>query len=65
MDIQLLSFILAIVVASMCFGLVKFTADEFDRWYDEPHIEPIPTAIRVPPAVRILSILLAFFLIVR
>ena len=40
MDIQLLSFVLAIVVGVVCFSLVKRTADEFDRWYDEqPAVE--------------------------
>ena len=36
MDIQVISFALAIVVGVVCFGLVKYTADEFDRWYDQP-----------------------------
>ena len=35
MDIQMISFVLALVVAGLCFALVKRTADEFDRWYDE------------------------------
>jgi len=35
MDIQLLSFVLAIILGVVCFSLVKRTADEFDRWYDE------------------------------
>ena len=34
MDIQLFSFIFAIVLGVLCFGLVKYTADEFDRWYE-------------------------------
>ena len=36
MDIQLISFSLALVVGALCFGLVKYTADEFDRWYEGP-----------------------------
>jgi hypothetical protein len=36
MDIHVISFVLAIVVGVLCFGLVKHTADEFDRWYEQP-----------------------------
>jgi len=62
MDIQLVSFILAMVVASVCFALVKITADEFDRWYDEPQLQ---APARIPPAARILGILLALLVIAR
>jgi hypothetical protein len=35
MDIQIVSFILALVVGFVCFALVRHTADEFDRWYTD------------------------------
>ena len=47
MDIQTLSFVLALVVGGLCFALVKHTADEFDRWYEQPS-QPsrrMPTAL--------------------
>jgi hypothetical protein len=47
MDIQTISFILALVVGGICFALVKHTADEFDRWYEQP-VQP---ARRVPTAL--------------
>ncbi len=47
MDIQTLSFVLALVVGVVCFALVKHTADEFDRWYEEPK----PLARRIPIAL--------------
>lgn len=47
MDIQMISFVLALVVAGLCFALVKHTADEFDRWYDEQS-DP---SLRIPPTV--------------
>ncbi len=46
MDIQTLSFVLALVVGVICFALVKHTADEFDRWYEQP---PQPSR-RMPTA---------------
>ncbi len=52
MDIQILSFGLALLVGLVCFGLVRYTADEFDRWYEPPrHV-----AIRVPAAISALII---------
>ena len=62
MDVQLFSFILAIVVAGVCFALVKITADEFDRWYDEPQAKPTVT---VPGVTRILGVVLALLVIFR
>lgn len=62
MDVQLISFILAIVVAGFCFGLVKITADEFDRWYDEPQVQ---APVTVPAATRILGIVLALLVVLR
>ena len=47
MDIQTLSFVLALVVGGICFALVKHTADEFDRWYKEP----VRPARRMPAAL--------------
>jgi len=62
MDVQLFSFVLAIVVASVCFALVKITADEFDRWYDEPQVE---TTTAMPTVTRILGVVLALLVIFR
>jgi hypothetical protein len=52
MDIQIVSFVLAIIVGVVCFGLVKHTADEFDRWYEEPGTL---TRIRVPAILGIIA----------
>ena len=64
MDIQLFSFIFAIVLGILCFGLVKYTADEFDRWYDGSG-EKI--SLKVPAEVGKLAtfIVAALFLLVR
>jgi len=35
MDIQTASFVLAIVIGMVCFGLVQHTAAEFDHWYED------------------------------
>jgi hypothetical protein len=51
-DIQLLSFGLAILVGVICFALVKQTADEFDRWYEEPK----RLTLRIPAIVVSLAI---------
>ena len=48
MDIQLISFVLALVVAGVCFGLVKYTADEFDRWYEAPASRAV---LRIPAVI--------------
>lgn len=45
MDIQVLSFGLAVLLGVLCFGLVKHTADEFDRWYLEPRPLKIPAFV--------------------
>jgi hypothetical protein len=60
MDIQTVSFVLALVVGGICFALVKHTADEFDRWYEQP-VQP---ARRVPTAlISALVIFAAAFLL--
>jgi len=48
MDIQMVSFVLAVVVGIVCFALVKHTADEFDRWYADSALRPV---IRRPIAI--------------
>ena len=64
MDIQLFSFVFAVVLGIVCFGLVKYTADEFDRWY-EGSGEKI--SLKVPASVSKLAafIVAALFLLVR
>ncbi len=46
MNLELVSFGLAMLLGVLAFGLVKHTADEFDRWYDE-EARPV-RAMRVP-----------------
>ena len=55
MDIQLISFILAIVLGIVCYGLVKYTADEFDRWYDEQPAAPAKPRIPIA-AISIIAV---------
>ena len=64
MDIQMVSFALALVVGVVCFGLVKHTADEFDRWYTDSTLRP---AIRRPIALvsGIAIFAVAFLLLAR
>jgi hypothetical protein len=64
MDIQIVSFALALVVGVVCFGLVKHTADEFDRWYMDSTLRPV---IRRPIALvsGIAIFAVAFLLLAR
>jgi hypothetical protein len=64
MDIQLFSFVFAVVLGIVCFGLVKYTADEFDRWYEGTG-EAI--SLKVPAVVGTLATFLvaAVFLLAR
>jgi hypothetical protein len=64
MDIQVISFVLAVVVGVLCFGLVKHTADEFDRWYEEPSLT---AKLRVPTLTGIIAsfAIVAVFLFAR
>jgi hypothetical protein len=48
---------LALLVGAICFLLVKHTADEFDRWYEQPRFRRIHF-----PAVLI-SVALIFVLL--
>jgi len=60
-DIQIISFWLAIVVGALCFGLVKHTADEFDRWYEgkgESITLRVPAAIGMIVVAAIVGVLL-------
>jgi hypothetical protein len=38
MDIEVISYILALIVGGLSFALVKHTADEYDRWYEQPTV---------------------------
>jgi hypothetical protein len=64
MDIQVFSFVLAIVVGLLCFALVKRTADEFDRWYDKAGLL---ARLQVPATVGVITTfaLAAVFLLVH
>jgi len=55
MDIQLVSFGLALLVGAITFGLVKLTTDEFDRWYVDDEYRQ--TALRIPPVVASVAII--------
>ncbi len=62
MNLEVLSYSLALVLGGLCFYLVKRTADEFDRWYEQPDESGL-RATRVPPAVvGLLVTILAFAL---
>ena len=61
MDIKMLSFILALVVGGLCYALVKHTADEFDRWYDEANRRE---TIYIPAAaISLFIVVLAVFVL--
>jgi hypothetical protein len=36
-DLNIVSFVLAMLLAVISFLLIRHTADEFERWYDRPH----------------------------
>jgi hypothetical protein len=55
-DIQLISFCLALAVGTLCFALVKYTSDEFDRWYEDPDSLRV---LRVPAAIVSLIVVFA------
>lgn len=56
MNLELLSFGLAVLLGLMAFALVKHTADEFDRWYDA-EARPV-RRLRLP--VALVSLAVAF-----
>ncbi len=47
MTLQIISFALAILLAVLAFGLMKHTADEFDRWYEEEAARSLVSRIPV------------------
>ncbi len=62
MDLEVISYVLALVLGAVCFILVKRTADEYDRWYEEPRFRAL--AVRVPAAaVSFVAILAAVVLL--
>lgn len=64
MDLEVISYVLALVLGAVCYILVKRTADEYDRWYEEPRFRAM--ALRVPAAaVSILALVVAFVLLSR
>ena len=64
MDLEVVSYVLALVLGAVCYILVKRTADEYDRWYEEPRIRAL--AVKVPvAAVSVLVIVVAFALFNR
>jgi hypothetical protein len=66
MDIQLVSFGLALLVGAITFGLVKHTTDEFDRWYTDDEYRQ--SALHIPPvlaSVAIVGCVLILFAVVR
>jgi hypothetical protein len=63
MDIEIVAYVLAIALGVVCWLLVKHTADEYDRWYEQPRFFAVP--IRVPAAVISLLVLVGAFLLLR
>jgi hypothetical protein len=69
MNDQVISYIaygLALLVGLICFLLVKHTADEFDRWYDQPE-SPLRhlRAVRVPAVIGLLAVAALLVLVAR
>jgi hypothetical protein len=62
MNLEVLSYILALVLGGLCFYLVKRTADEFDRWYGQPDESGLRAARVLPAVVGLLVTILAFAL---
>ncbi|MBX3083655.1 MAG: hypothetical protein KF716_18625 [Anaerolineae bacterium] len=64
MDLEVISYVLALVLGTVCYILVKRTADEYDRWYEQPRFHALAT--KVPAAaVSILALIAAFVLLSR
>lgn len=64
MTLQSLSFGLAVLLGLIAFGLVKHTADEFDKWY-EPENDGL--RLRLPTALVgvVIAVLGAAFVFLR
>lgn len=52
---------LALLLGAICFLLVKHTADEFDRWYEQPRFR----ALRFPTAVISILAVIALLVLAR
>lgn len=63
MDLELVSYVLAIALGAVCWALVKHTADEYDRWYEQPRFAGL--ALRVPAAVISVLVIVGAFLLLR
>lgn len=62
LTLSYLSFGLALVVGILCYLLVKRTADEFDRWYEQPRVR----ALHFPAAgLSLLAVIGLLALLVR
>lgn len=61
--LQVISLVLAIVIGIVAFGLVKCTADEFDRWYEGDELRQ--NFLKGLPAGLIVSVLVTFSLFLR
>ncbi|MBX3062117.1 MAG: hypothetical protein KF726_04025 [Anaerolineae bacterium] len=63
MDLELVTYVLAIVLGAVCWALVKHTADEYDRWYEQPRFAGL--AMRVPAAAVSVVVVIGAFLLLR
>jgi hypothetical protein len=64
MTLDMLSYLLAVGLGLVCYVLVKHTADEYDRWYEQPQPKQ-PVARRVPEVVGVLLALVGTLLFLR
>lgn len=51
--ISYISYGLALLVGGICYLLVKHTADEFDRWYEQPRFRTARIAVGSIAAVAL------------
>ena len=61
--LKIISFLLAVLIGVVAFGLVKRTGDEFDRYYEGDELRL--NLLKSFPAGLIVSLLVAFALIIR
>lgn len=61
--LQIISFLLAVLIGVVAFGLVKRTGDEFDRYYEGDELRL--NLLRKYPTGLVVSLLVAFALVLR
>jgi heme/copper-type cytochrome/quinol oxidase subunit 2 len=64
MDLEVISYLFALILGVVCYTLVKHTADEYDRWYEQPRFHAL--ALKVPAAaVSVLVVVVAALVLSR